>query len=101
MAVSSNGIGHLAFNQDNVGSNPITVTMDEDLQTMSFQDLYEEVVRLRNGIRKHRDATGHNLCWYVPELWDLLPEKVEPKPEVPPKPEFMACCKAYRDSLGD
>lgn len=75
--------------------------LDNDLMTMDERELFEEVVKLRNGIRRHRDATGHNLCWYVPELWNLLPEKVEPSPTVPPKDEFMRCCKAYRESLGD
>lgn len=75
--------------------------MDEDLHSMSLQELIEEVVKLRMAIRNHRDASGHDLCWYVPELWSFLPEKSSPAPEVPPKDEFMRCCKAYRDSLGD
>lgn len=75
--------------------------MDNDLKDMSREDLIAEVMKLRTGIREHRDATGHNLCWYVPELWDLLPEKTTPSPEVPPKDEFMRCCKLYRESLGD
>ena len=75
--------------------------MDEDLRDMSREDLIEEVMKLRTGVRQHRDATGHNLCWYVPELWNLLPEKSVPSPGVPPKDEFLGCCKAYRDSLGD
>jgi hypothetical protein len=73
--------------------------LDNDLMCMDARELFEEVVRLRAGIRKHRDSTGHNLCWYVPELWNLLPEKLVPMPEVPPKDEFLACCRAYRDSL--
>jgi len=75
--------------------------LDSDLMTMDERELFEEIVKLRNGIRRHRDASGHNLCWYVPELWSLLPEQVDPKPEVPTKDEFMRCCKAYRDTLGD
>lgn len=59
-------------------------TKDSDLDSMSVEELKAEVLKLRVGIRQHRDASGHNLCWYVPELWNLLPEKVEPKPEVPP-----------------
>lgn len=75
--------------------------LDGDLMTMSERELFEEVVKLRAGIRRHRDATGHNLCWWVPELWNLLPEQKAPEPEVPSKDEFMRCCKLYRDSLGD
>lgn len=74
--------------------------MDEDLTYMCVEELRAEVRKLRWGIRNHRDAAGHNLCWYVPELWNLLPEKLVPSPEVPPKDEFLTCCKAYRDSLG-
>ena len=25
------------------------------------------------GIRKHRDFTGHDLCWHHPDLWDPPP----------------------------
>ena len=75
-------------------SNP-----DADIESMTPDQLKAEVIKLRVGIRAHRDATGHNLCWFVPELWNLLPEKVTPTPEVPDKEEFMRCCKEYRDSL--
>jgi hypothetical protein len=74
--------------------------MDDDLLEMSKRELVGEVRKLREAIRKHRDASGHNLCWYVPELWNLLPEKLVPSPEVPPKDEFLRCCAAYRDTLG-
>lgn len=73
--------------------------LDSDTYYMNREDLIAEVKRLRTGIRKHRDATGHELCWFVPELWDLLPEKVEPKPDVPPEEEFIAACRLYRKSL--
>lgn len=73
--------------------------LDQDLELMSPEELRAEVRKLRAGIRQHRDATGHNLCWYVPELWELLPEKVVPQPEIPPTDEFLQCCKIYRKSL--
>jgi hypothetical protein len=75
--------------------------LDNDLFEMTEQDLFEEVIKLREAIRKHRDAKGHNLCWWVPELWNLLPESVDIQPEVPPKDEFLRCCGIYRDSLND
>jgi predicted nucleic acid-binding Zn-ribbon protein len=68
--------------------------------TLENRELKKEVVKLQDGIRKHRDADGHNLCWYVPELWDLLPDKKEIKLSVPPEDEFLSCCRIYRDSLG-
>jgi hypothetical protein len=74
--------------------------IDKDLDLMSVEELKSEVKKLRAGIRHHRDATGHNLCWYVPELWDLLPDKVQPSPQVPEIPEFLHNCAVYRLSLG-
>lgn len=72
---------------------------DVDLGGMTEEQLRQECLKLRRGIRAHRDATGHNLCWYVPELWDLLPDKIVPAPAVPPRAEFLEHCARYRDSL--
>jgi hypothetical protein len=33
--------------------------MDEDVEQMSREQLVAEVKRLRQGIRQHRDCTGH------------------------------------------
>lgn len=74
--------------------------MDEDLNEMNAEDLRSEVIKLRTGIREHRDRSGHDLCWYVPELWNLLPDKIKPTPSVPPTEEFLSKCKLYRESLG-
>jgi hypothetical protein len=46
--------------------------MDEDLDQMSREELVEEIKKLRQGIRKHRDSSGHELCWHHPSLWGLL-----------------------------
>lgn len=73
--------------------------MDTDLITMSREDLISEVRKLREGIRRHRDSTGHELCWHHPNLWALLPEKSDPVPIVPGWPQFMAGCIQYRQSL--
>ena len=66
--------------------------MDEDLDTLSRDELIAEVRRLRAGIREHRDSTGHDLCWHHPALWGLLPEKSDPQPEVPDWPQFLRGC---------
>ncbi len=70
---------------------------DNDLRKMDRDQLIGEVMKLREGIRTHRDATGHNLCWYQPELWLLLPEQIVPeKPEnLPPKQEFLERCETF------
>jgi hypothetical protein len=73
--------------------------MDNDLDSMSREQLIAEVRKLREGIRKHRDSTAHELCWHHPSLWGLLPEKSDPIPVVPEWPQFMAGCIRYRASL--
>jgi len=75
--------------------------MDDDLDSMDRDTLIVEVKKLRAGIRAHRDTTGHDLCWHHPDLWALLPEKIEPTIAVPPWPKFMRGCIRYRQSLDE
>jgi hypothetical protein len=73
--------------------------MDDDLEAMTRDDLIAEVKKLRRGIRDHRDATEHELCWHHPALWGLLPDRTDPVPAVPDWPQFMRGCVKYRQSL--
>ncbi len=73
--------------------------MDDDLERLSREALVAEVKRLRQGIRRHRDSSGHDLCWHHPQLWSLLPEPVDPEIAVPPWPKFLRGCVKYRESL--
>ncbi|MFJ1365090.1 YdeI/OmpD-associated family protein [Capnocytophaga canimorsus] len=73
--------------------------MDEDLQQMTREQLISEVEKLRNAIRKHRDCSEHDLCWFHPHLWNLLPEKYEVDISVPQWDKFMQGCIQYRKSL--
>ena len=75
--------------------------MDTDLGEMSRDQLIAEVQRLRQGIRDHRDGTGHGLCWHHPALWSLLPERSDPLPVVPDWPQFLRGCIRYRQSLDE
>lgn len=75
--------------------------MDEDLDSMSRDELLAEVKKLRAGVRAHRDSTGHDLCWHQPELWSLLPERVAPAVAVPEWPQFLRGCVRYRQSLDE
>jgi hypothetical protein len=75
--------------------------MDTDLDALTREQLIAEVKRLRAGIRDHRDATGHGLCWHHPQLWGLLPEKTDPQPAVPSWPQFLTGCIRYRRSLDE
>ena len=77
----------------------MTTPADDDLDQMERDALIAEVRKLRNGIREHRDSTGHELCWHHPQLWGLLPEKTDPVPTVPVWPEFLRGCIRYRQSL--
>jgi hypothetical protein len=73
--------------------------MDDDLVTLSREELISEVKRLRAGIRAHRDSSGQDLCWHHPQLWGLLPEPVMPDVAVPPWPKFLRGCVRYREAL--
>jgi hypothetical protein len=73
--------------------------MDDDLTDLSREALIAEVVRLRNGIRAHRDSSGHELCWHHPQLWGLLPEPIPDDIRVPAWPQFLRGCLRYRESL--
>ena len=73
--------------------------MDSDLKDLTRTELIAEVMRLRAGIRAHRDSSGHDLCWHHPDLWGLLPEKIAPEVAVPPWPKFLRGCVRYREAL--
>src|SRR5882762_9733447 len=75
--------------------------MDEDVNALTREQLIDEVKRLRAGIRTHRDSSGHDLCWHHPDLWRLLPERLQPKVAVPDWPQFMRGCIRYRQSLDE
>ena len=75
--------------------------MDEDLDQMTREPLIDEIKKLRQGIRRHRDSSRHELCWHHPALWGLLPERTDPVPVVPEWPEFMNGCVRYRQSLDE
>ena len=75
--------------------------LDTDLEGMDRERLLAEVKRLRAGIRAHRDSSGMDLCWYHPDLWNLLPERAGPAVEVPAWPQFLRGCVRYRQSLDE
>lgn len=75
--------------------------MNEDLDRLTPEELKAEVIKLRQGIRTHRDSQGHELCWYASELWGLLPEEYNQLRQVPAFCEFLENCIKYRKSLGE
>lgn len=76
-------------------------SVDPDLRDLGRDELLREVMRLRTGIREHRDSSGHELCWHHPQLWGLLPEATDALPEVPEWPQFLRGCIRYRQSLDE
>jgi len=77
------------------------LTMDADINDMNTDELIAEVKKLRNAIRQHRDCSGHDLCWFHPDLWNVLPEKSNVAIEVPEWSKFMEGCVRYRKSLDE
>ena len=73
--------------------------MDTDILSWTRDELIAEVKRLRNGIRAHRDSSGHDLCWHHPQLWGLLPEPIPKDIAVPAWPQFLRGCVKYREAL--
>jgi hypothetical protein len=82
-----------------VGSNGKSESLDRDLEEMDRDELVAEVRKLRGAIRAHRDSSGHDLCWWHPDLWGTLPEPTDPVPEVPEWPRFIDGCVRFRASL--
>lgn len=87
------GLGYVVDGWDALG------VVDDDLSPMTREQLVVEVVKLRAAIRQHRDSSGHDLCWHHPDLWGTLPEQVDRDIAVPPWPQFLRGCVAYRQSL--
>jgi len=51
--------------------------LDNDLNLISHNHLVEEVLKLRNAIRSHRDQIGDDRCWMDDiGLYKILPEGV-------------------------
>lgn len=71
------------------------IPIDIDAYGMTETQLLAEVIKLRNTLRSLRDRTGHALCWYNPEIWNILPEKIQPHPTLPCQPEFLDNCKQF------
>lgn len=75
--------------------------MDNDLNTMSTRQLEDEVIRLRAGIRKHRDQRLDDRCWMDDfELYELMPEGIHPgfvDLRLLPREEMMRNCSHFVD----
>ena len=69
------------------------------MKTDQVSLLKARIRELESAIRRHRRATGHNLCWENDEeLWSVLPDGKAFDHTPPPWEEFMKRCAAYRAS---
>ena len=74
-----------------MGENP-----DQDVLSMNTEKLIEEVLRLRNAIRTHRDQEGHDRCWLDDgDLYCILPEGLRGSQELPSLSEWKKKCAEY------
>lgn len=62
--------------------------------------LAQEIMRLRDGIRTHRSASGHELCWLNDvALWKLIGDDSHyPHDTLPVQEEFLSQCRRYHES---
>lgn len=68
----------------------------DGIQQMSVAELKDEVIRLRNGIREHRDTTGDDRCWLDDLLlYKLLPGSLPESAELPPWEEMERLCRQF------
>lgn len=74
---------------------------DIDLEDMSWTELEAEVRKLRDGVRKHRDQKGNNVCYMDAQnyLYTLLPENTSPDWQLLPKEQHLMECERYYDCL--
>ncbi|HLC52149.1 MAG TPA: hypothetical protein VJI98_02800 [Candidatus Nanoarchaeia archaeon] len=69
---------------------------DHDLKIMDVKQLKQEIIKLHETIRRHRDAKGNDRCWLDDvELYQLLPEGQEAEFTLPEKNEFLKNCEIY------
>ncbi len=75
--------------------------MDQDLLQMNIGQLCKEVMKLRNALRDLRDQQNHDMCWFNPEIFEILPEGKEKDKTtmVPPACQFIENCAIYRQTL--
>lgn len=70
---------------------------DSQLDGWDLNTAKDEIIRLRNSIRAHRDEKGHDRCWLDDvELYAILPEGTFGIDlALPPKDEFIKNCERY------
>lgn len=66
------------------------------LYSTSIKNLADEVIKLREAIRYHRDQKGDNRCWLDDEkLYEVLPEYIPADTELPSRDVFLSNCAKF------
>jgi hypothetical protein len=74
---------------------------DADLDQMATERLRNELLKLRDGIRRHRDR-GTSKDWEDDQrLYNLLPDNVGSVTTLPPRAEFLDGCEHFYSTRGD
>ena len=73
--------------------------IDSDVEFMTHFQMKAEILRLRSGVRKHRDQRLDDRCWMDDiELYEVLPEGIEPSYvdlRLLPKDVMLRNCEHY------
>ena len=71
--------------------------LDNDLESMSPEDLIAEIKKLRAVIRYHKDQKGDDRCWVDDiRLYETLPEGCTGYDStLPPENVFLENCKKF------
>ena len=71
--------------------------LNEDIESMSLNDLKNEVIKLRDMIRYHKDQKLNDRCWLDDiKLYECLPEACEGYDSTLPSENiFLENCKIY------
>lgn len=72
---------------------------DDALHRLTLDQLRDELVRVRNHLRWHRDLSDNDRCWHADrELYGrTLPEDVEPGRMTLPRNILLGNCEVYID----
>jgi len=72
------------------------IRIDPDLKQMSWSELQKEVMRLRQGIRKHSAAKENTRCWHNDlTLYGVLPETRTPGRMLGDEKQLLRNCRRY------
>lgn len=82
-----------------LGEEKVAYTKMETAYENLIQEYRQDKELYQNAIKKHREQTGHNMCWENDEeLWSVLKDGIVIDHTPPNWCEFMTKCAQYRAS---